>query len=59
MSVSRPDPAPQFRAYCDDCGYGVDPRYSRPTASWEADFHDDLIHDGEEHAGVEEVEVGS
>lgn len=49
---------PWFRVICDDCpGYALEPRYTRPTARWEADFHDDLVHqDGEQHATVEEVD---
>ena len=48
-----------FRVTCDDCpGYAPDPNFSRPTASWEAGFHDELIHqDGQQHAEVEEVDL--
>ncbi|MFB6189666.1 MAG: hypothetical protein ABEI57_07255 [Halapricum sp.] len=46
----------RYAVVCDDCpGYDPDPRYSRPTATWEADFHDDLIHQESGHAEVEEV----
>lgn len=51
--------APRFRVTCEDCpGYALEPRISHETADWEAEFHDDLVHqDGEEHAVVEEVDV--
>lgn len=49
--------APKYRVTCPDCaGYATTPRYSRPTAYWEKDFHDSFIHDGADTAEVEEVD---
>lgn len=48
--------AQQFQVTCEVCpGYELDPRYSRPTAQWEKEFHDDFVHDGDDVAEVQEV----
>ena len=49
----------QYRVTCEDCpGYELDRRYSRQAATWEANFHDELIHqDGQQHARVGEVDT--